>query len=364
MFGLPERKRFDNIYAQPQQQAEFGPPDFNGGMDVRSILDMILSRGRNAKTVDVTAQAHQTNNQLQEIARGLSQRPLEQQKNVQPQQQIKVLPATYNGMSAYENETINFKKRELEQKKALGEGGLDVKERGQDITKELGEKRIDSTNNINQQKVDISSRRADVYKWKAEHPNWVGKALPGGNLVFFNPQDPTQEIDSGISSGQMDEKDKIELLGKQKTDLSNVNSMNNLTEIATRAAESRRTNEEKPQLPSQDAAASNNKARELIAKNPAIAQYLVQDARGNYVSSAPEGSDAAKIINDVLFPRPSGFGKDINLPVEGSSMFDRTTKPAAITSPAKKEEEKAPPAPKGWKYVKKPGGGWTAVEDK
>ncbi len=66
------------------------------------------------------------------------------------------------------------------------------------------------------QKAAISKTRADAYAFSKSHPDWKPQALPGGNLIYVNPQDPTQQYDTGYASGKMTEEDKINLTNEGK----------------------------------------------------------------------------------------------------------------------------------------------------
>src|SRR4051812_22664937 len=67
-----------------------------------------------------------------------------------------------------------------------------------------------------QDKNAISDKRADAYLFSKTHPEWKPQAMPGGNLIYVNPLDPTQTYDTGYESGKMNEQDKIALLNSGK----------------------------------------------------------------------------------------------------------------------------------------------------
>lgn len=69
-----------------------------------------------------------------------------------------------------------------------------------------------ATQTINQQKVDISRDRAEVYRFKAEHPNLKGD-VTGPTLKVFDPS-TGQWTDTGYPTGQMSEFDKVNLQGE------------------------------------------------------------------------------------------------------------------------------------------------------
>lgn len=79
---------------------------------------------------------------------------------------------------------------------------------------------------IQEEKNRIAQLRAEAYDFKQRNPNWVAKELPGGNVVFFNPQNPAQIFDTGMSSGKMDERDRINLLQSGRMDVVNQQGIN------------------------------------------------------------------------------------------------------------------------------------------
>ncbi len=74
----------------------------------------------------------------------------------------------------------------------------------------LRNKQLEATTGINQQKVDISRNRADVYKFKAENPNVKIVAQRGGSILAINPMDGSVIANLG-PTGNMDEADRLAL---------------------------------------------------------------------------------------------------------------------------------------------------------
>ena len=62
-----------------------------------------------------------------------------------------------------------------------------------------------------QQKLDIANSRAKAYVFKSMHPDWKPQIGADGILTYFNPQDPTQSVNTGFDTGKMDDYDKINL---------------------------------------------------------------------------------------------------------------------------------------------------------
>lgn len=74
---------------------------------------------------------------------------------------------------------------------------------------------------INQQKADEQERhnkevegdrknRTEAYVFKIQHPDWKA-VVKSGSVVFVNPKDPTQTVDTGIDSGKLSDIDKMNL---------------------------------------------------------------------------------------------------------------------------------------------------------
>ena len=62
---------------------------------------------------------------------------------------------------------------------------------------------------VAQEKLQTANARAQAYIFKNTHSNWVAKTGKDGKLTFFNPQDPTQEVNTGFDTGKMDDYDKL-----------------------------------------------------------------------------------------------------------------------------------------------------------
>lgn len=106
-------------------------------------------------------------------------------------------------------------------------------------TAAIQDRRIGETNRHNleseearRKEIDIRDRRAKVYEFKAQHPDWEFEMVPGGNIMAFNPQNPRERIDTGVPSGSMSEMEKITL-----------NQKNTIAAIGARGTEARTTNE-------------------------------------------------------------------------------------------------------------------------
>lgn len=209
--------------------------------------------------------------------------------------------------------------------------------------------------------LDISKQRADAYEFDKMNPDWKPFAKPGGNLVYINPKDPTEIHDTGIESGKLSDEEKISLQSGKR-----------LNEIAASGIERRKTVEK-----------AGDVQKELIP---------IKGEEARKTKAAPSGATATPTQEKVkqytnarraLLEHPE-WSKFITLDTQGPNTFKvenpstghwfssgpdeathkKITEAIVGSSSSTTNDEGAPKAPLGWKYVKKPGGGWTAVEDK
>lgn len=358
---------------QPQQM----------GNDVSQFTGMPHSNRRQPMPGIVTPQAQPVR---PEVNRATAPQPNRISDQAQLQQPTnKPMNHVLNIMSPYEQATIDFKNRELEQKRSLGTGKLDVTSEGQN------------------QRFEVAKERNSIAEFKANNPGKKFQISKGGNIFAFDPITGEGQ-DTGISSGTLSDKEKIEitntgdlaeieargniqkdiqrvrgtqaldqigarvagqkdiqgLRGDQAKELQGTKGDQSLAAIAARAAEQRKTNAARPQdnlLPSQSKILEANKARELINSNPELAPFLEKNQDGTYSVMAPgkeswysigktkPTEDQFKQINSILYPN-SGTSS----PVKAGADTDKGAPPDVTTADGKK-----------WKYVRKPGGGWTAV---
>jgi hypothetical protein len=233
---------------------------------------------------------------------------------------------------------------------------LDFKKEQADLANELKGKQLEEKTNVDTGKLGISASRAEAYRFKATHPNWIADKTKGGTLVYRNPQDPTQSYDTGIDQGTMTDEDKQELIGEQQqqniltrgnveSDLQDKKGNQVLQQIAARTAGQKDINAAKPvrsEQPTQTRVRENITVHKLINQHPEVARYVTFNGDGTFTLSKNTPTDVAAKFNQLV------YGSD--------------TVPAKSTT--NKPTETAPTAPSGWKYVKKPdGSGWTAVKD-
>jgi len=128
----------------------------------------------------------------------------------------------------------------------------------------------------------IRQQRADVYQFKAMHPDWKPFVEKGGNLWFVNPQNPDMKVDTGIDSGTLSDMEKV-TFGLTSA----------LQQIDARGEESRKTEEVKAGNRQEDIAARGTQARTTKATPtaprapvaPTQEDTTIRDAKGNVVQT-------------------------------------------------------------------------------
>lgn len=226
----------------------------------------------------------------------------------------------------------------------------------------------------NDKDYQIKQQRADAYDFKVRNPLMKIVIPKGGNIMAMDPV-TGQLHDTGIDSGSLSDADKAALTQENKLEQIDVNQKNTeknintkhentLDEIGARAKEARTTkstpsgnapNANKPELPTQTRVRQLNKARELYNSRPDLRPFI--KITGNEFQITPPGSGG---MFDSAGPNPAQY-KELNDAIYGSTPPAPTSSHGVTNQPT--NQPKAPVAPKGWKYVPKPGGGWTAVKD-
>lgn len=230
----------------------------------------------------------------------------------------------------FQGRMLDVKSRELGQKDVLAAGNLGVKQGQLDLNRQKA-----STD------AQVKQQRADVYKWKAEHPNDQLHDV-NGRVMAIDPQ-THQMVDLGDSS-QMDEKDKTELQIQGR--ISAINAQNtarrgqiNLQgdigsrQIGERGTEQRTTDAAKADnpksvLPTQIKVQQYLRAHELISKNPALSQYITMGPN-DFTITPSWGSDPAvlKQINDYI------YGKDTVPARTGTKTTDNAVSKVSDATP-------------------------------
>src|SRR5215471_538985 len=280
----------------------------------------------------------------------------------------------------------------------------------QTVSNELRDKSIANKAKTDQEKVDIARSRARIYQYKAEHPeakfDWSGPTVKIG--------DPGSQSawDTGIPTGHMDEMDRRELEHKNRlgeitkrgevaSDLEDTRQGNRkelqeesgwtfanipdpdnpgqmmgawvnprTQQVKKATIEGRgtgafqkpgtgRTGGERPELPSQAKIRQANKAREIFNTNPQLRPFIHMGSGNDFtIDKGGIGmfghhygptDEQAKMLQDMIYGPTGGM-----TPMGSHAPTGATPDSFGGNS--------APPAPAGWQYVPKPGGGWTAVK--
>lgn len=117
------------------------------------------------------------------------------------------------------NVVYDYRPEQFAQEMKLRNRELDIK----DKTAEAALENNRLFNQIRQQNADTATDRNAIARMKAENPNLVFKALPGGNLVAMDPASG-QVIDTGLSSGTMSQEGAINL--RQQNSMAQIGARN------------------------------------------------------------------------------------------------------------------------------------------
>ena len=338
MDDFVSRLRMNNIFPT----AGFNPlqaptrPD----LDVNGILNAISAMQQNARQADMIQEDNihrrgRTEN-LQDIGR---QNALRQQQEMNNPLRAQggmnvVLGNDPNAMTGYQKGELQLGRERLAQTANLS--GEKLSQTGEIASgkQSIAEGKLD----ISKQDSATRKARADIYAFKAQHPNMKIVADKGGNFHAIDPI-TGKSMDTGVETGTLSDAEKLEITGGQAMDRTNANiegrssledkrHEGNLEEIGARGAESRKTNEAKPtkeESPSQERIRANNKARELVNTRPDLAPFIKIDPNGNFTIKS-SGQD---VIDQTL--QSLIYGKDVKLSPDGKKVVpkeDDTKKPA------------------------------------
>ena len=290
----------------------------------------------------------------------------------------------------------------------------------QTVNSELRQHQIDVQEENYNRRNNAAEGRLKLNQWKAQHPN--AKFDFSGPTVKVGDPATGRVFDTGVQTGNMSEIDKLNLQGDMRLeqigatgdearktegvretgrekiqemkgwDVVNVPDPNDPTK--TIGVRINRDNGQilpielggkpiagitkpgtgnqsggRPELPSQTRVRQFLLAQELSNTRPDLRPYIkLGSPGGNDFKVVPGGEgmfghygptkEQAQEIQDYI------YGNTTPAPAVSHGSSTTTAKPTAShNAPASKTTE-APPAPPGWKYVPKPGGGWTAVKAK
>jgi len=243
----------------------------------------------------------------------------------------------------------------------------------QQMSMELREKAQEAKEKNDQRRADAYQQRADIYALRANNPDLKIIIPKGGNVQAFNPR-TGETHDTGIPSGSMSEIDKITMQGDQRMEqigasgaqarqtetLRQDGRMEAIDARGTQARETRATPlggaSGKGMLPTQIKVDQYNRARQLANSNPELAKFIKPGSGANEFQIVKPDPNAW--TESGKGPTPQQYSDIINA-IYGPATGGRNAGPG----PGPAATSKAPPAPPGWKYIAKPGGGWTAVPD-
>lgn len=232
------------------------------------------------------------------------------------------------------------------------------------------------------EKVKISKQRADAYVYKTTHPNH--KFIETNGLIYsVDPVTSKTEVlkDSegeDIKSDRLGDADKANLQLKNAKELESQRQSNRVGLEETKQSNreemegTRQLNREKTittqakvsgsatakgETPAAKQTRLFNRALEGVNRNPAWKDYIAIDpVRKIFKIDTPESKSG--IFGSSIGAKKGGDPKIAKAILD--YVYGDESSPAKTISSTKE----APKAPKGWKYVAKPDGGWTAVEDK
>lgn len=163
---------------------------------------------------------------------------------------------------------------------------------------ELAKEQLGAQYGYRGRQLDIQQQRADAYTFKTQNPNAIIREV-GGRMVAINPQNPSQTVDLG-DSRFMDEADKLalqqtgrlELEGTRQTgreSLLKTRGEQEMEQIGARGVEARRTQEERPELATQQARQIQNKYNILINRRPELRDFVKLDPASGMPMVTPAG---------------------------------------------------------------------------
>lgn len=178
---------------------------------------------------------------------------------------------------------------------------------------------------------EVRKQRADVYQFKAMHPNLVLKEQKGGNIIAFDPI-TGKGLDTGFSTGTLSDQDKSDLKltndekeitarGDQSRQTQDLKGNQNLSAIAARVAGTKdinaaKTATPKTQTPQQQGADYYNKANKLLNTTPAYQKYINIDPTTKSFTVDPNTpQDVYHQINSGIYGDSDNYtpGQDIEL---------------------------------------------------
>jgi hypothetical protein len=239
-----------------------------------------------------------------------------------------------------------------------------------------------SREQIAAKKLELDQAKLKLANFKAQNPNYIFKTSEGGEIVAFKPNDPTSYIKTGINSGEMDEMDRLQFqlqgrltaMEEQQANaiaLENLRTRNDRSLLRDSIAGRIEVNNADPNRTGNNAESPQEKrvrlfglANQLKNTKPEWAPFIQLGSPGSndFELVAPTRSYLGRMWNP---DSPEHTKRLADFEALKKAIYgDETQTQTPTNTSGNQTQPQAPKAPAGWKYVPKPGGGWTAVEDK
>jgi len=323
--------RMNNIY--PSGGGTFGPPiDASPNFDaIARIMNLAMGpaiQNRNAEWQrEDNLRAQDRSQRLQDIARSMASNIMEP---TQPQN-VQMAPSA---ISPLDIAKLNLEKQKLGEKQTTDIANIGIKQKQTDIKSS---------------QEGVSQQRANIYQFKATHPNMKIVSDKGGNFYAVDPI-TGKSMDTGISTGTVSDEEKLNITGGQrldeitargKTQQANIAARTKGEEdvAAARGAEARQTKQSptaQPTLPSQINRDQMNKARQIKNTDSELGPFVNIDQGGNFTITPP-----AEGIFGHSGPTSDQYHR-INNAIYGSQDTTDTT---TLTKPKSKYAVTVTPAP-------------------
>lgn len=311
--------RVGNIFRNMTPR-QYGEPDFGEGeMDIEPIISRIIEMRQNQDVQDkndrANAEARQSmeQNRLKTIADAAAMRTKPMNVVAGPG----ALSQARIGIDPDKGDIFGMdpKMAALGLKQQQFEDTLDFKRDQLDSTSDYRNRALEQKGQLGEEANKIRANRADIYRYKAMHPDHKFMISRGGNIFAFNP-DTGDAFDTGVDSGTLSEEDKLELLGQQRANeigmrgtnaatLEGIRQSGRLGEIAARTAGQKEINAAKPErgeLPTQTRVRQNLTAHQFLNQYPEYSRWVTFNGDGTFSISKNTPADIKTKINSVLYP--------------------------------------------------------------
>jgi hypothetical protein len=340
-----DKLRMNGIFS-PGNQNPVGPPDLSaGGINLGTVTSGIgaiqpyIQQAQDKRMRDqqnMMLFQHQLNDPTRNMYGGIT--PIgnsilnQLQQESQPKQQT-IMSSSPDQVTPYQKEMLKLQHEKLkttdENTDAARKAKIAADQSKTDLAWDKSAQQWD--------KNDIARGRLSIADFKAKHPNEQHIAVPGGNLMAFDPR-TGKYSDSGIPSGlatsiqQIDERGKVQSnlenqrFGHQQT-LQDTKGQQQLDAIGARIQGQQDLQANRPLLPNQQKTDMANKANQLKNERPDLAPFIEIDSSGRVNIAQPSG-------NGWFEGGPSlGTWSEINSILNGGSNSTNKNSGNVIKSP-------------------------------